>query len=440
MNISEILAKIERDEIGNSMYKFIEELYPICRSITGNGLRQTLEKIREHIPLQIHEVSTGTKVFDWEIPKEWNIKDAYVKNTDGKRVIDFKKSNLHVVNYSIPIRAKMSLNELKKKLYTIPEYPDWIPYLTSYYNEDWGFCLSHNDLLRFEEGEYKVVIDSTLKKGHLSYGELYIPGKHKEEVLISCHTCHPSLCNDNLSGVALATYLAGYILQYALRYSYRFLFIPGTIGSITWLAQNEKNVGRINYGLVLANVGDSGSFTYKKSRKGNSPIDKIVSHVLKHHANNYQIVEFTPYGYDERQYCSPGFNLPVGRLTRSPHGSYPEYHTSADNLEFIKVKSLQESLKIFLLILNIIEDDTIFIGTNLKCEPQLGRRGIYDKTGGYKKNKNMSMFWLLNFADGIHSLLDIAEKSGIYFSEIKEVSNVLLKKRLLKRNFNQKNL
>ncbi len=258
------------------------------------------------------------------------------RTPDGKRVVDFQQCNLHVMNYSVPVHATMPLSELKPHLFTIPEHPDWIPYRTSYYKEDWGFCLSHNQMLALEDGEYEVCIDSTLEDGHLTYGECYLAGRSSDEVLISCHACHPSLANDNLSGLTVATFLAQFLSGRDLRYSYRFLFIPGTIGAITWLARNRETAGRIRHGLVLTCIGDAGGFHYKKSRRGNAEIDRAAAHVLRHSGESAEILEFSPYGYDERQYCSPGFNLPVGCLMRSVWGSFPEYHTSADNLDFIR--------------------------------------------------------------------------------------------------------
>ncbi len=285
LNIEDLKMNLRMDEVGREMYRFISELYPICRSITGNGLRETLRLIRNHIPLSIHEVASGTSVFDWTVPKEWNIRDAYIKDAKGKKIIDFAKSNLHVVNYSVPVRKKAPFKELKEHLFTLPSKPDWIPYRTSYYKENWGFCLSHKQFLELNEEEYEVCIDSSLTEGHLSYGEYYLKGDSPDEVLISCHACHPSLCNDNLSGVALATLLAKHLKPLSLRYSYRFLFIPGTIGSITWLSRNEEHVSRIKHGLVAACLGDSGKLTYKKSRRGNAEIDRVVVHVLKHSGN-----------------------------------------------------------------------------------------------------------------------------------------------------------
>ena len=317
-----------RQTIGGDIYRFMSEMYPICRSITGEGLRQTLRLIGKRIPLEIHEVPSGTAVFDWVVPKEWNIKDAYIRNSRGEKVVDFQKSNLHVVNYSIPVHRRISLAELKSHLFALPDHPDWIPYRTSYYKEDWGFCLTHNQLLALKDDEYEVCIDATLEPGALSYGECYLRGETTDEVLITTHICHPSLCNDNLSGIAIATLLAKLLSGFQLRHSYRFLFIPATIGSITWLCQNESKLPNIKHGLVLTLLGDPGRSTYKKSRSGNAAIDHAAAHVLKHSGADDSVVEFHPYGYDERQFCSPGFNLPVGCLMRSPNGGFPEYHTS----------------------------------------------------------------------------------------------------------------
>ena len=365
------------NSLGKNMYDLIEELYPICRSITGDGVRDTLKIISTEIPVKVKEVESGTKVFDWVVPREWNIKDAYIENSKGERIVDFKNNNLHVVNYSVPVRKTVSLKELKEHLFSLPDHPDWIPYRTTYYDEEWGFCLSHSQLLDLKDEQYEVVIDSSLEKGSLTYGELLIKGALTDEVLISTHICHPSMCNDNLSGIAVATYLAKYLNQKKNRYSYRFLFIPGTIGSITWLALNEKKTKKIKHGLVLTGLGDSGSITYKKSRHGNAEIDRATEYVLKNSEDNYSIIDFYPFGYDERQYCSPGFNLPVGTFMRSLHGKYPEYHTSADNLKFIKSEKLNDSLQKIKSVIEILEGNKTFLNLNPKCEPQLGKRGIY---------------------------------------------------------------
>lgn len=412
---------------GVEMYHLISELYPICRSITGEGVRKTLHIVQQLIPLEIHEVPTGTKVFDWTVPKEWNARDASVKNSQGEKVIDFQVCNLHLLNYSSPIQKTMPLSELKEHLFTIPDRPDWIPYRTSYYKENWGFCLSYNALQKLEEGEYNVYIDTSLEDGNLTYGEYYLPGETEEEVLFSCHICHPSLCNDNLSGIAVSTFIAKTLSSQPRRYSYRFLFIPGTIGSITWLSLNESKTDRIKHGLVVSGVGDAGKMTYKKSRRGNAEIDRAVIHVLKHSGEEYAIEEFSPYGYDERQYCSPGFNLPVGRLTRTPFGQYPEYHTSADNLEFVKPTYLINSLRKYLEIIKILENNKSYMNTNPKCEPQLGKRGLYGDLGGEqtRKDNEMAMLWILNYSDGIHSLLDIAERANLRLELIYNIANKL---------------
>lgn len=431
---AELENNIKLPDIGQEIYKLISELYPICRSITGNGVRETLDIIKKHIPLTVQEVPSGTEVFDWTVPKEWNIKDAYIKNSQGEKIIDFKNSNLHVVNYSVPIHQKMSLSQLKEHLYTLPECPDWIPYRTSYYKENWGFCLSHKQYLSLPEDEYEVYIDSTLEPGHLTLGEYYLPGETKEEVLISCHTCHPSLVNDNLSGIAIATFLAKHLTQQQRRYSYRFLFIPGTIGSITWLCLNEAKTSNIKHGIVLTCIGDKGKFTYKKSRRGNAEIDQIFTHILQHSAQEYEIIDFFPYGYDERQYCSPGFNLAVGCFMRSPHGSFPEYHTSADNLDFVKPADLANSYSHCLTALQILENNKTFINQNPKCEPRLGKRGLYRNVAGQAEEQvdEMALLWVLNLCDGEHNLLEIATRAKYKFQVIKKAVDALLKTDLLK--------
>jgi aminopeptidase-like protein len=418
---------------GREMYELIRELYPICRSITGNGVRETLARLQHVIPLAVQEVPSGTKVFDWTVPLEWNIRDAYVENSRGERVIDFKKSNLHVLNYSEPIHQTMRLDALRSHLFTLPDYPDWIPYRTSYYKRNWGFCLSHKRFLDLTDGEYEVCIDSSLESGHLTYGELYLPGDVPDEILISTHVCHPSLANDNLSGVAVSAYLAKSISQMRRKYSYRFVFIPGTIGAIAWLSLNETTVDRVKHGLVLAGVGDAGPLSYKKSRRGDSEIDRAAAHVLRHNASESQLLEFLPYGYDERQYCSPGFNLAVGRLSRTPHGTFPEYHTSADNLEFVKPDSLGESLFACLSIVSILEKNGTYLNTNPKCEPQLGERGLYRAMGGATDSKasEMAMLWVLNLSDGDHTLLDIAERAHVPFETISQAAATLKQHNLL---------
>jgi len=422
-----------KDIIGNKMWQLMADLYPICRSITGDGLRNTLNIIGKIIPLEVTEVATGTKVFDWNIPREWNINEAYIKNSKGESIVDFKDSNLHVLNYSIPVNKILSLEELRPHLYTIPEHPEWIPYRTSYYNEEWGFCLSHEQFVALKDDKYEVIIDTSLKDGHLTFGECIIKGEKQEEVLISCHICHPSLCNDNLSGLVLSAFLAKYLSQIPLRFTYRFIFIPATIGSITWLALNESNTSLIKHGLVAVNLGDSGKFTYKKSRKDNAEIDQTVINVLKNSGIEYQIMDFSPYGYDELQYCSPGFDLSVGCLMRTPHGRYPEYHTSADNLEFVQPQYLAESFSLYSSVLQVLENNRTYVSRNPKCEPQLGKRGLYQKIADHSdsQTRQLAMLWVLNLSDGDHTLLDISDRSGLNFGLIKDATDMLFERDLL---------
>lgn len=409
------------------MFRLVQELFPYCRSITGNGVRQTLKRIQQIIPLVITELPSGTKVLDWEIPEEWNISDGYVLNEQGEKIVDFKELNLHVLNYSTPVNKQVSLQELKDHTFTIPDHPDLIPYRTSYYQKKWGFCMSQNQLDSLSEGEYTVCIDSEHKQGSLSYGELYIQGKSTEEILISTHVCHPSLANDNLSGIAVATFLARNLLKRSPYYSYRFLFIPGTIGSIAWLSRNEDSLKHIKHGLTITLLGDQSNFTYKKSRKGDHEIDKLVAYYLGQNFPEHTLLDFIPYGYDERQYCSPGFNLPVGCFTRNTYGEFKEYHSSGDNLEFISEERLQESLHALQGILELTEKNRTYVNTSPKGEPQLGRRGLYEKIGGTNDSKltQLASLWVLNLADGSSSLLDIALRSGIKFDVIVEASEAL---------------
>lgn len=405
---------------GAGMYALAHELYPICRSLTGDGVRQTLGRLTQHIPLEIHEVPTGTAVFDWTVPKEWNIRDAYVANGRGERLIDFRRSNLHVVGYSVPVRRRMRLSELRPHLHALPDRPDWIPYRNSFYSPAWGFCLSQRQLESLAEDEYEVVIDSTLEDGHLTYGECFLPGATAEEILIFTHVCHPSLANDNLSGIALATFLGRELARRRLRHSYRFVFAPTTLGAITWLALNESQLKRIKHGLVVAVVGDPGPFTYKRSRYGDAEIDRAAIHVLKSSGCRYDLLDFSPWGYDERQFGSPGINLPVGRLTRTPNGGYPEYHTSADDMSLIRPEALGQSLAMYLRVLTVLERNRAYRNLSPMGEPQLGRRGLYQRMGGLPsiEERQWALLWVLNQSTGAPTLLDIAERAGLAFEQI----------------------
>jgi aminopeptidase-like protein len=423
----------EASDVGEQMYALIERLYPICRSITGDGVRQTLDIIGEMIPLDRTEVPSGAEVFDWTIPKEWNIIDAFVKDESGRRVIDFQETNLHVVNYSVPVHRVMTLEELSPHLHSLPDFPDRIPHRTSYFNEDWGFCLRHRDLLDLPLGKYEVAIDSTLEDGSLTYAEFCLPGDSTDEILLSCHICHPSLCNDNLSGIALATQLARYLGQRDRRLSYRVLFIPGTIGSITWLARNRQRIGNIRCGMILSTAGDSGQLHYKRSRNGDSEIDRAVVHVLRHSGRPHQIRDFEPYGYDERQYSSPGIGLDVGSLTRTPYGRFDEYHTSADDLEFVHAGSLADTFEQHVAVLDLLDRNQTYVNLKPFGEPQLGRRGLYAALGGRKGDNSaeLAVLWVLNFSDGAHSLLSIADRAGLPFDAVRTAADALLYVELL---------
>ncbi|MBB2969595.1 aminopeptidase-like protein [Mesorhizobium sp. RMAD-H1] len=422
------------DEIGKEIHAIARRLYPICRSITGDGVRETLAILAEHIALERHEVATGTPLFDWTAPQEWIIRDAYIADASGRRVVDFRKHNLHVLNYSRPIRARMAFAELKRHIHTIPEQPELIPYRTSYYAENWGFCMTHNAFLAMEDGEYEVMIDAEHRDGSLTYGEYLHAGASEETFLLSAHICHPSLANDNCSGLALLTLLARNLGRRATRYSYRFLFAPGTVGSLAWLSRNEERVPEIMHGLVVSCVGDGGGPTYKRSRRGSAFIDRAMAHVLEHFGGDATILDFSPYGYDERQFCSPGFNLPVGLFQRSAFGTFPEYHTSADNLDFIRPEHLAASYRIITDVINIVEGDWRPVSTNPKGEPQLGRRGLYSAFGGDKAGAQaaMAMLWALNLADGDHSLLAMAERSGLRFADIAQAADLLRRHDLLR--------
>ncbi|QNS03437.1 DUF4910 domain-containing protein [Streptomyces xanthii] len=420
--------------VGEEMHALVERMYPLCRSITGDGVRATLDIVGEHVPLTRHEVPTGTQVLDWTVPQEWNIRDAYVADATGARVVDFAASSLHVLGYSVPVSARMPLAELKQHLHTLPEHPTWVPYRTSYYKPEWGFCLAQETLDALPDGEYEVVVDSTLADGHLSYAEHVVPGRVPDEVLVSCHVCHPSLANDNLAGIAVATFLARELAEREPYYTYRFVYAPGTIGAITWLARNRERVGRVKHGLVLACAGDPGNVTYKRSRRGDAEIDRVLRHVLTASQRPHKIREFTPYGYDERQYCSPGFDLAVGSLTRTPYAGYPEYHTSADDLDFVSPAAMADTLAVCREAFAVLDRNRRYLNLSPYGEPQLGRRGLYDALGGRSDTKEtqMAMLWVLNLSDGEHDLIDVAERSGLPFATVADAADALAAAGLLK--------
>jgi aminopeptidase-like protein len=415
------------------MHALIANLFPLCRSLTGPGVRETLRRLAELVPLQVREIPTGTPLLDWTAPREWTIRDAWIKDPNGRKVVDFQQSNLHVVGYSTPVRRRLSRDELQPFLHSLPEYPNWIPYRTSYYGDTWGFCLAHRVREALPAGDYEGFIDASLDDGALTYGELILPGAEPDEVLISAHLCHPSLANDNLSGIAVAAFLARHLQTTTHRLTYRFLFAPGTLGSIAWLAENEASVGRVRHGLVLSCVGDGGGFTYKRTVTGKALVDRAVAHVLNHHASPHRVLDFSPYGYDERQFNSPGFRLPVGCLMRAMYGTFPEYHTSADNLNFVRPEALAESLEVILGVLDILENDRRFQNLSPRGEPQLGRRGLYAWLGGRNDSAKaqLALLWVLNLSDGEHSLLDIAERAELPFATVLDAAAALLEKGLL---------
>jgi aminopeptidase-like protein len=434
--LTDLIGELSPEAAGNWMYDRVREYYPWCRSITGDGLRQTLQALGDHIPLELHEVATGTPVFDWTIPNEWNVREAWIEDPKGNKVVDFRDHNLHLLGYSAPFKGRVSRQELVDHCFTLPDHPDWIPYRTSYFKEQWGFCLTQNQLDALPEGDYEVCIDTTLAPGHLTYGECVVPGSDPgAEILISAHACHPSLANDNLSGIALALYLARELANIDHRYTYRFIFAPGTIGAIAWLARNADNVDHIKHGLIFACVGDGHAPTYKQSRRGDAVVDKAVAHVLAQTSPDHTIKPFTPYGYDERQYCSPGFNLPVGCFMRSGPGGYPEYHSSADNLDLVQPEALADSLDKVLRVLEVLEGNATYRNLNPHCEPQLGKRGLYSLVGGRNDTQalQMALLWVLNYSDGENSLLDIAQRAEMPFAQIRAAADALIEADLLKR-------
>jgi len=421
-----------RDAQVAAALEMVRAILPICRSITGDGVRQTLRHVAAQIPLEVHEVPSGTAVFDWEVPREWNVRDAYIADASGTRVVDFRANNLHLMSYSVPVDARMTLDELQPHLFSIPAQPDWIPYRTSYYRDAWGFCLSQRRRDALAPGEYRVVVDTTLAPGSLTYAECFIPGQSREEFLVSTHVCHPGLANDNCAGIALATRLAAALRARRPRLSYRFVFAPGTIGAITWLARHRDAAARIRAGLVIGLLGDPGPLTYKRSRRGHAEVDLIAARALQCLDPAARVIDFSPYGYDERQYGSPGFNLPVGRLTRSTDNGYPQYHTSADDLALLRPASLSQSLLALARIVSRVDRNRRFRNTSPFGEPRLGKRGLFRSTGGKAPaDFEQALLWLLNCADGEHGLLDTVDLSGLPAATMAEAAEALIAAGLL---------
>ena len=424
-------------KVKEEMYELCERLFPICRSITGDGVRKTLQMLVEVYgnEINIHEVPTGTKVFDWTVPKEWNIKEAYIENSKGQRVIDFKNNNLHVVGYSLPVDKFVDLQELKSVVYTQPDQPDAIPYVTSYYKECYGFCMSQNQLDKLPEDTYHIVIDSELKEGSLTYGEIIIPGDTEEEVFLSTYICHPSMANNELSGPVVATFLAKWLnLLVKRRYTYRIIFIPETIGAITYLSKNLQYLKEhVIAGFNLSCVGDNRTFSYVESRYGDTLADKAAKNVLSFYYPDYKTYSFLKCGSDERQYNAPGVDLPVCAICRSKYGEYPEYHTSKDNLELISPEGLLGAYEVYQQCILSLENNYSY-KINVLCEPQLGKRGLYPTTsqkGTYDAVKVMIDF--IAYADGSNDLIDISNIIGVPVNELLTVIEKLEKVDLLTR-------
>ncbi|WP_211097012.1 DUF4910 domain-containing protein [Neolewinella litorea] len=424
----------------NEIEEYFDRLWPLNRSLTGNGNRETLKILTELIDLKIEEVPSGTKCFDWKVPPEWNVTSAWVKNSKGEKVIDFARHNLHLLGYSEPYSGKLSFSKLDKHLYTLPQQPELIPYITSYYKRRWGFCLSHRDYLALDRSdEYEVLIDSTLdEQGSMTVAEAVIEGTSDREILISTYFCHPSLASNELSGVLVAAFVYRELLmRKKLRYTYRFAFQPETIGTIYYLSKRGNHLkDKLDAGFILTCIGDGGNFTYKKSRKGDSLGDRVVSIVLSQAEDVHEIIPFSPIGSDERQYCSPGFDLPVGSLMRTMYEKYSEYHTSADNKDYISFPAMESSVRRFLDIIDVLELNKKYVNQLPFGEPQLGKRGLYPSLGTQKGNQNelAAMMWLLNLSDGKNDLMDISRRSKIHLSVLSRVLNILVENNLLKPN------
>jgi aminopeptidase-like protein len=417
---------------GVAMHALMRELFPLNRSLTGDGVRTTLAVIGRRLPLKLVDTPSGTEVFDWSVPMEWNVREAWIETPDGRRIADFAESNLHLLGYSVPVDATITLDELRTHLFTHPIDPDLVPYRTAYWADTWGFCLTQRELDRLPDGIYQVHIDATVGPGSLVYGELKLPGESEDEFLLTTYVCHPSLANDNLSGVVVLAALGEALQDRRLRHTYRLLWSPGTLGPLCWLRNNGDRLERIRHGLVVSCVGDPGPFTYKQSRRGTAEIDAAAAYVLRTSAAAHSIRRWTPLGGDERQFCSPGFNLPVGAFSRSPADSFPEYHSSADNLDFVTEEALEASLRMLLDIIDVVERNETYVNLAPYGEPQLGKRGLYRTVGGGSSTEE-GLLWILSLSDGTHTLLDIATRSGLSFGEVREVADRLELHRLLQR-------
>ena len=419
------------DAVGAELLELMRELYPLPRSLTGAGVRETLAVLGRDLPLEIVEVPSGEAVFDWEVPREWTIRGGWIDGPDGTRVVDFADSTLHILGYSTPVNTTLTLEALREHVFTHPTDPDLVPYRTSYWDERWGFCMSRSRMDSLEQGEYHVVIDSTLADGSLTYGEVRIPGTSEAEFLLSTYVCHPALANDNLSGVVLLWALARALSQQELRYTYRVLWGPGTLGPLCWLARNRTTLERVHHGLAISCVGDPGPLRYKRSRRGDAEIDRAAAVLLRERPDSL-VSDWSPLGGDERQYCSPGFDLPVGTFSRTPHGLFPEYHSSADDLDLVTAPSLGESFRAALEIIDAVETNGSYLNRSPYGEPRLGKRGLYQSVpdGTYPE---APLLWVLSLSDGAHDLIAIAERSGLPYRAIREAAATLEQHELLER-------
>jgi len=429
-----VVEGLDEEALGAELHGLVRELYPIGRSITGEGLRRSLRILGRLAPIRLDEVPTGTAVLDWEVPREWSVREARLTAPDGAVVADYGRLNLHLVAYSAPFRGRMSLEELQPHLHSLSDRPTLVPYRTSFYREDWGFCLAHERRLRLRRGIYDVVVDTALEPGALTLGEIVLPGATADEVLVSAHTCHPSLANDNLSGMVVALALARALADLPRRYTYRFVLVPTTIGAIAWLARNEAAATRIRHGLVLAGVGDREPLTYKRSRRGDAEVDRAVAIVLSCSEEQHQLLPFSPMGYDERQYCSPGFDLPVGALSRGQSGAYPEYHTSGDTPDLVAPDRLADTVRRCLEVFEVLEGNATYQNTSPRGEPMLGRRGLFASRAwpSHADADLQAVLWTLSLSDGRHALLDVAERSGLPFPAVWGAAHLLAGEGLLR--------